>query len=420
MNYPPRTAVGSEQRFFFLYATALLLSIGFNLAFVVREQLVPPPVDGVGVLLLENAKILASSSSVATFPPTPTELVHDSFAACLLLMDDNHRLTEWMAYHVHVLPLKYLIVAVDPNSKTSPSRLLQPWRLEYNLTILEWTDKDIFQDSLQEFQQLSSSKQFATRNHRRRQTMFHRQCLLHLKQVGRTWVMLTDIDEYLLFNGPAGSRENYAGLPYPSIHEHGSILHFLNNPRVQSLPQFHQQPCIAIPRMLFGTNESLPEEIHNHVPPALTEIPFETLRYRKHLRRHVTHHHPSNGWGKCIVDVSRVDWSDLPTRRDSWVGWPVSNQTAHLPLPAVCPRPFVKDEDTLLRINHYVGSWQAYSFRQDARQKERSYQTWLDKAKRADQTDDNIRPWLQGFVDQMDETQKNMLMTMLNTVGVFE
>ena len=42
-------------------------------------------------------------------------------AACLLIMDSNHLLIEWLAYHYHVLRLRHLIVAVDPRSTTTPT-----------------------------------------------------------------------------------------------------------------------------------------------------------------------------------------------------------------------------------------------------------------------------------------------------------
>lgn len=38
----------------------------------------------------------------------------ESFAACLIVMDDNHRLVEWLAYHYWALPLRRLVIAVDP------------------------------------------------------------------------------------------------------------------------------------------------------------------------------------------------------------------------------------------------------------------------------------------------------------------
>jgi hypothetical protein len=42
-------------------------------------------------------------------PPVPAD-GYSAFSSCLLVMDDNHRLTEWLAYHYHVLPLRYMVV----------------------------------------------------------------------------------------------------------------------------------------------------------------------------------------------------------------------------------------------------------------------------------------------------------------------
>ena len=59
----------------------------------------------------------------------------NSMAGCLLIMDDNFRLYEWLAYHYtyHVLPLQCLIVAVDPLSKTSPEPVIEIIRQELNM-----------------------------------------------------------------------------------------------------------------------------------------------------------------------------------------------------------------------------------------------------------------------------------------------
>ncbi|GFH48609.1 hypothetical protein CTEN210_05085 [Chaetoceros tenuissimus] len=57
-------------------------------------------------------------------------------------MDDNHRLIEWLAYHHFALPLRRLIVMVDPRSKTSPLPILQRW--EKYMTIDLWHDNDVF------------------------------------------------------------------------------------------------------------------------------------------------------------------------------------------------------------------------------------------------------------------------------------
>jgi hypothetical protein len=46
-------------------------------------------------------------------------------AFCLLIKDDNSILSEWIAYHYHVFRMRRLIVAVDPESQTSPLEVLK-------------------------------------------------------------------------------------------------------------------------------------------------------------------------------------------------------------------------------------------------------------------------------------------------------
>jgi len=59
-----------------------------------------------------------------------------SFAACVLMKDDNIILPEWLAYHYEVLPLRRLIVAVDPFSKTNPDKILDAYRdIGMNITV---------------------------------------------------------------------------------------------------------------------------------------------------------------------------------------------------------------------------------------------------------------------------------------------
>jgi hypothetical protein len=52
----------------------------------------------------------------------------EGFSACLLVMDDNHYLIEWLVYHYQSLPLKRLIVGVDLRSQTSPTMVLDRYR----------------------------------------------------------------------------------------------------------------------------------------------------------------------------------------------------------------------------------------------------------------------------------------------------
>ncbi len=66
-------------------------------------------------------------------------------AFCLLIKDDNDILPEWVAYHYHVFQMRRLIVAVDPDSKTSPLDVLQAWTQNFDyfgLDVTIWNDED--------------------------------------------------------------------------------------------------------------------------------------------------------------------------------------------------------------------------------------------------------------------------------------
>ena len=51
-----------------------------------------------------------------------------TFSACLLVKDDNQLLPEWLAYHYTVMPLRRLIVGVDPLSLTRVEPILDKYR----------------------------------------------------------------------------------------------------------------------------------------------------------------------------------------------------------------------------------------------------------------------------------------------------
>jgi len=78
-----------------------------------------------------NNSIVASHSTRAIPPLSPT--------ACLMIKDDVIVLPEWLAYHYTFLPLRRLIVAVDPLSEIDPEPLFNLYRdLGMNITI--WHD----------------------------------------------------------------------------------------------------------------------------------------------------------------------------------------------------------------------------------------------------------------------------------------
>jgi len=226
--------------------------------------------------------------------------------------------------------------------------------------------------------------------HRARQRMFYYKCMKHVKQQGRDWTLLTDSDEFLYVNYPTVQKMHH-GIA-PPMQQSGSVLTFLK-------AELHRpghnltSPCVQIPRIRFGGMESTLEETQKNVPRLFQSkkrgYQFLTLQWRKHA-------HPddygNNRISKVLIDLSRVPWEELK---------PVDS--IHRPIRSLCGQRklHIRKSDQVLVINHYLGSLEQYTFRDDSRQgNERSLEQY-NKAKRVQsETDDAIRPWLEGFVEQ--------------------
>jgi hypothetical protein len=297
--------------------------------------------------------------------PNPIADGNATFSSCLLIMDDNHRLVEWMAYHYHVLPLRYLIVAVDPRSRTSPNRILNRWR-KMGMYIEEWDDFHFLKPGIaRNVVPDTAALQIKRDRHRIRQKNFYHECLMHLKTANRTWVTLIDTDEFLTYNHKGGAdfeeweRQQQAlheaskfrekvrirpSQPPPTTAQEGALVHYLRQEQAAGLA-FFQRSCISCPRLQFGAKESTPEERANSVPEDLTIDPdrLDTLRFRRHGHRQ---DFVKNGLSKSIIDVSRIE---IPFPKI---------QSLHRPIKTICTAPWKDEWSSGLRINHYLGSWE--------------------------------------------------------------
>lgn len=324
----------------------------------------------------------------------------DVFSACLLVMDDNHVLVEWLAYHYHALPLRHLIVAVDPRSITSPSEILARWR-EHGMTIEEWSDRNFMSENLYSVAQHMSelNKTEIIELHRARQREFYGRCMKRLKSQKRKWTMLTDTDEFLLINKKATNRFNVTDAP--PIEQAGSIMTFLKQERAKDVTEMPKKAaCIMIPRLRFGSKESEPEKVNLRVPAGFNASAFTTLRHRKHAEKRLSQ---INKTGKVIVDVSRLHPGRMKVKNP------------HRPLWAYCPKSelFTHIKDNLLVIHHYAGTWEQYTFRDDYRAMKTKEE--FDKYNSRNLDDDAIRPWLDGFVQDKGVEAAS---TLLKDVGV--
>lgn len=311
---------------------------------------------------------LQSSEKTTSFRPRD-----NGMSACLLVMDDNHFLIEWLAYHYHVLPLRHLIVAVDPRSRTSPVSILERYNALMNITL--WNDTDYYYSTANQ-KEREEAEYWAERKfgsdlprsliqHRARQRLFYYHCMQNLKAAGREWTLLTDSDEFLRINYQTVHQlldsSNHAGelteSVVPPISEPGSVHSFLQ--QNQHFPAFNLStagPCLQIPRIRFGTVEK-----HTNNSTFFDSImdwnasAMQTTRFRTHAK---SGNFPLNRISKVLVNLQQVPWDDLD---------PV--ESIHLPLKNVCKRRklHVRTHQQVLVLHHYIGSWQQYSFRDDAR-----------------------------------------------------
>jgi hypothetical protein len=387
-------------------------------------------VDTVGIV--NRSRLLTKEELIKEYFPTedqipnPTTIPdgYETMSACMLVMDDNHRLTEWLAYHYHVLPLRFMIVAVDPRSEVAPTHILNEWRRR-GMVIIEWNDRDFWRADMQ-LKEIPDDAGLQTKRdrHRGRQKYFYKQCLMQLKRYNRTWVTLHDSDEFLLYNHAGGdkyeafekkvkglaknealeesgtqqkrtkrlqsqNRLKPSKIPPPTTAEEGAMIKYIRQEQAAGVP-YYQSACIGIPRLMFGADETdvVKSDTVKNVPTEFVDKvhDFDTQRFRKHAPRN---DFVRNALGKVMIDVSRVDVANSPYF-----------SSLHRPIKKICSTPWQKDADSGLRINHYLGSWESYAFRNDARRGDgRSREHWEHKSQTTgDVTDDNVRPWLDGFV----------------------
>jgi len=376
-----------------------------------------------------------------------TESNSNAFSSCLLIKDDNYKLPEWLAYHYTAVPLKFLIIAVDPLSSTSPRRILEFWNTTTDMEILLWDDEDFMPtgDNLKkemetiavsgviakaELSKTEAEKIENIKKHRVRQRHFISSCLHHHQNNGRKWTMLIDTDEYLMFNKIDKNRTEFV-LNYTSpiqkveahlrekeewltkIQKKRLDLPNVGNERIADFIEKNKlklpwvaEHCMPLPRLFFGSVESPDTEVQKGVPKKIDASYFNTLRFRKHALKGTWEH---NLYDKSIVDLSRVRDHILDTVFD-----------AHRPLkPCQRIRTPVFDsvhsritriDQTLLRVHHYLGTWESYNSRNDTRRTRKRY----DELANVDfGSDDDIRPWVGKFVEKVGSQSAELLLDTL-------
>mmetsp|Transcript_15757 Transcript_15757/g.23189 ORF Transcript_15757/g.23189 Transcript_15757/m.23189 type:complete len:356 (-) Transcript_15757:417-1484(-) len=291
----------------------------------------------------------------------------DSFSACIMFKDDTHRIGEWIAYHYHVLSLRQIIIGVDGG--IFPTELATQYSDFIKITL--WP-QDVFVTD----DDMNSSERVKTMDEAnkyiRRQTLFLRKCSLELRQQQRHWTAFIDPDEFLNFNKFANQTLILPHSVMPSIREEGAVYKFLNEESMKN--GSYSNPCITIPRLLFG-NKLYTE----------TTSSLDTIRFRSHAS---LQNFAANGLAKNVLDLSRFSESELRGLKN-----------VHRMNPNVCWSPFVTFDKSLLKINHYIGSKEAFFRRQDARDAYGRRDNYEKAANVTGGLDHSIVPWYEGFVE---------------------
>jgi hypothetical protein len=327
-------------------------------------------------------------------------------------MDDNFQLTEWIAYHYYTMNLRFLVVHPDPRSKTSPSDVLDKWK--DRMTIVEWSPASNFST----FSVPTHANDSLTRKVDllvRRQVHFYQSCALYLRSRNRTWTSFHDSDEYLVVR-PLPSlmeRRTEPGAVQTIIETHASTGNSASGsggiPTDNETSEedgrfwhhwFSHKPCVTIPRVLFGAVPSTREEVFGEVPSLVDARQFSTLNWRYQA----TPPGATDGLAKSIMDVSRIP---MNVTVEPWNGSP------HRPFDSMCAHAFPPRDSLPLVLHHYLGSWEAFSFRDDARRGGlRTVEKWRQRsALRYGDGNDDARQWIRGFVEYVggEEAAKDLL-----------
>jgi hypothetical protein len=344
-----------------------------------------------------------ADTGVEFFGHLNTQDPSESLSACLMIMDDNFRLPEWLAYNYYAMNLRHLVILSDPASRESPTKVLDPWR-EY-ITIEEWTEEDYFDKALRrrtmELKGVKSPPPDDLHdNFLERQSKFIKSCSMHLQKQNRTWVSFHDIDEYYVINSDIVERTKQR------MEEPGSIIKLIKElqDNVTStsdlgLPEQYSGPCITTYRVPYSAIESSAEERGQDIPSFFDPRQFETLRWRSHGHQTII--------GKSLLDVSK-----LPALKH--MGWSDRKRTPFSPHQLIPFCPSVSyHPNAFIVINHYLGTWESYTYRaNDSRKgKFKNRKEWEKFANRkGGKRGDDIRPWIKGFVRLFGEQKAKLLL----------
>ena len=398
-----------------------------------------------------------NSSSPLTNSTNKTEAI--GIGACLMFKDDNVLLQEWIAYHYTVLPLRYLVIGIDVGNQEDPNDVLRRWtNLDLHFVILNANEFDSFSGTPTEpsvvksptKQQQESKKRTKSTlmdpsamdaHHRliNRQKTFLRKCTLLMKQTDLwnhvvTWTTYIDSDEFVTWNTLNVQEEEQEQLRVamaskkkdgdmdaverecvdnrkrhvPQVDDNKqlgqtsrmTILEFLQqNREILVQDNYNRTICYTLPRLRFGArqNHSCRHRLSHGAYHQLN-----TLQFFQHANKG---DFSANKFGKVMMDVSQISQFEMEVQD--------SIRNIHRPLLHYCGPGAKPLRRSLLRLNHYLGSWERYSCRnQDARRSKAYWEQIMPSLDKGQSCQDVTHHWLTWFVDQVGREKAMFLLNM--------
>jgi hypothetical protein len=359
--------------------------------------------------------LVAISTTIPTPAPVATSTNYlnydgETFSACLMWMDDYARLGEWIAYHYHVLPLRYLVLFRDPKSSLDPRPILDRWRSLMNITY--WTNESSFMSDAA-LNKLSRTPK-SINHHRLSQREFYRSCFQHLQENNRTWTLVIDTDEFLGIKNQVLLDTSSVTVQKPGIvmdmlkasHQgNQSLIDFGKGAKKKDVEKLEKKwggNCIGMLRMEITSFESKREEVLKDVPSFLDGYRFVTMRFR-HLGGGII--------GKSLIDVSKYNITAS------------TEMNAHHLIGECNKVQKWGAGGDIMYVNHYLGSWELFDRPNDKRKSKFGsgyrVEEFIKKNKRWNTSyaksgnfgrGDEIRPWLQAFADYFGQEKRSVLL----------
>ncbi|GAX29411.1 hypothetical protein FisN_16Hh149 [Fistulifera solaris] len=389
-----------------LMALVTLLLLGANIFLAFRGQQMDETyrrIEGHGFpehIYFRNST--AANHTIQLPPFSPQE----SFGACALVLNQNHRMTEWIAYHYFALPMRTLIIAYDPKCTQRATDLLHRWKDV--IDVIEWEEDDYLpadwlEDIRENYRPASPlDKPIERVIHEHRQIYFMQQCTLTLADKNISRVIHHDVDEYLRVN--TNLVKGY------DTTRPGHITEFLNQKSFTKIPSgwSWDSGCWVLLRLFFTpVFEDSPghrQSLYKHINfPWFQPTHFDTLRYRwrKTLAQKTA---------KGILQLNNLPSTVLSRRENFFDKWMKVHNPLGRPL---CEGPWPVIASPLI-LNHYLGSYEAYLY---ASQWDFRFQNLTDwerrttRGKGKSRVDDGITNWVQAFIAWQSEPVARQLLS---------